>query len=468
MASEYIESAANEILSNKRVLLRHPGARSMNELYPSPSLASTQLAELVNARGRYRIAGNNLQLGGISNFVISTSSIIQNWAIHASIVLAANRTMLTGWLLQAVNQIEVTFSNSLMQSIQLSGLILREYLLSMCDSEEKRNRLLTQAGQCTLGAAGTFRASIPVGNLILSAMGASSQFPLDQSTLAGSIQVLVRWNNAGSFTTNVAANGAAIPTAFNSLEMTCDTSDLLTGAFSIRQALSMDPSLSYNIPSRYINSTRVPIANFDPAAGNENLVQLTSCPAGMLEAIVICLKPTSEHNSTASDAAANSAYFPIGGSVNLSTLRLTYGGTDLFRADSSEEIKSNMRSVFGGDTMRYKQIGHTFTPGGPGPLGADISQYDCGVIIIPLVYDGCRSYQGHLIENNPSYSGASLELRFTVNNQFEREEYKFNAPFKRTNQVVVGSGGAIAWTLEVGYVLSAILEISQGAVDLQL
>ena len=102
-------------------------------------------------------------------------------------------------------------------------------------------------------------------------------------------------------------------------------------------------------------------------------------------------------------------------------------------------------------------------------MGAGISNYNCQCIVIPLMFDGEKCLRGHLIENLPSYSGATLQLTFTVDNQFQRREMLAATPFQSGNQVVVGSGAANSpWILEVGYIMASISEVSQGSIDLQL
>lgn len=470
--SNYVDDAAEQILSQKRVLLRHPGSRGINELYPTPNRSSTQLAEVVNARGRYVVSGNSLQIPGTTNFSISTSSIIENWEVHATINLPANAVVNTGWLFQAISRVEITYANSLMQSIQISGLALREFLLSNCHGPKCKEDLLYQAGYPTVlapAANASHSASIPVGNLIISALGQKGQFGIDQSTLSGPIQVLIRWNDFSAFGSKIGANAVVAPTAFSSLKLTCGTSDLLSGAFSVRQALSMDPSLSYSIPVKYLNSLNIPVTNFDPTiADNEQVFNLTSAPAGMLETIIISYKPRAEISSPWVPGGAVAGYNSMPGNVNLKSMRLTYGGTDLFKAETPSEIDANYRSCFGGDTMNYMHTAHLFT-GDPatGPTVV-INQFKGQCYQFPLMFDGCSVLQGKgLTENLPSYSGATLECRLAVDERMNRRQYLAAAPFSGVNAPVT-TAGVIPFNLEVCYVIAGILEISQGSVDLQL
>jgi len=86
-----------------------------------------------------------------------------------------------------------------------------------------------------------------------------------------------------------------------------------------------------------------------------------------------------------------------------------------------------------------------------------------------MIYDGCNALQGKLVENVPSYSGASLQLEFTVDPEQQRTAYVAAGPWADVNQGPSNNILApLDYTISVGYVMSAILEISQGSADLQL
>ena len=305
------------------------------------------------------------------------------------------------------------------------------------------------------------------------AAAGENQFSIDESTLSGPIQLLVRWNPLGSFSSTLAA-GAVIPVnnSFKSLVLTLDTCDLLSNSFSVRNAMSYNPELSYNVPARYFNSIRQNVSNFVENGGGVQQVSLTSCPAGMLNCIILSLQPLSQINSPDAPGAAKSTYNPLFGSVDLETLQLDYGGTSLYRADSKAEIESNYRACFNGDTMTYDQIVSHFDVAA-GAI-AQLDKMTSSVIVIPLMYDGCKTLRGHLIENQPSYSGATLQLSFSVSNPNRKaisglatEEHFLKAGVVGTNAVDPGAD-AVAWALDVTYCLSSILEINSGAIDLQL
>jgi hypothetical protein len=469
--TEMIDSAAENVLSSKRLILRHPGSRSISEFYPSPSSSSTQLAECVNARGRYQIDSDQRNFGGSATFQFSSSSIVQNFHLNMAVTCAANRVMQAGWGLKCIRELQISFSNSLMQSVTISGEAYTEFLIAMCESGEMREYLLDQCGKATLPAGGVSQASVPImGNLFANAMGQKSGFPLDASTLSGSISFVVIFHEAGAFTVNTAANAAAVPTQFDSLKLSCDTTDLLTSAFSVRQSLAYNPEMSYNIPSKYLNSVSLP-SNVNIVPGVVHTMQLNSVPSGMLNCIVLSIKPTAEITGVASAAGANAIYNPMLGSVNLSTLRLSYSGTDIFNARNPAQLEALYRSCFGGDTLRYYQTAHGTTPaaGIVGPVDATYDRFRSQCHVIPLTYDGCNALRGKLVENLSSYSGSSLQLEFTVDPVQSRTKFVAAAPWADTNQVLNQVPlTPLPYTITVCYVMSSIFEVSQGSADLQL
>ena len=149
------------------------------------------------------------------------------------------------------------------------------------------------------------------------------------------------------------------------------------------------------------------------------------------------------------------------------SLRLTFSGTDLWRADNPQQIEALYRSCFGGDTLKYRHHSRVYTP--TGPLKDVMAEYVGHCYCIPLVYDGCNAIRGKLLENCVSYGGSALELTFSIDSTMQREKHTIAAPFLRTNESVEGAASAATkYTLSVGYVMSSILEVSSGSSDLQL
>jgi len=471
--SEVLDKAANDILSSKRVLMRAPAAHLLTPFYASPETITTRIAEATSSRGRYRQSSNSKSFSGGANFSLSGSSIQRNFALHASVTVLANTNLRAGWLLSAIKDSQITFSNSLMQNINLSGLSMAQVLLLLCKNPEEREKLLLQAGRPNNGVAGTYFGSIPIGNLVLAA-GSASGMPIDASTLNGPMNILVNFNRYTAFISKITNGAVAMPTAFQTLELSLESTDLLSSAFSIRNALSYGAGpdgsqLSYNIPTTYWNSVRLNIPAFPVTGGVEKHLQLSSIPAGMLKVIVLTIKPALQYEGANNEADGNAdKYNGVFGSVNLSSLKVTFGGTTLYQANSASEIESNTRACFDGDDLSYQFNDAKYAAASASI--AEQSRYSGRVIAIPLCYDGCEAIRGMHLENLPSYSGSNLELSFSVE-EVGRTHRVAATPFLETLvplTAVEVANTPVDWIVEACYGLSAIMEISNGAIDLQL
>lgn len=463
---ELIDSAVSNVLSSSRLLLKHPGAMKLSEWYPSSSQATTQIAKAVNSNGRLRITSNNLALGASSNFSISSPSLVYGMSLSVVLTTPADSYLgFNGWLFSLIQSIEITVSNSLMSNVVLTGTAMREYMLACCRSREERQILLETAGLVT-GVGTAASASIPIGWLLGSGDGLRKDYPLDMSVLNGPIQVMVNWNTSASV---IFRNGGApsAVAALTSAVLTCCTTDLIDGAFSVRTALMSNPYSSYNIPAKYVSSVRE-TKTFDIALGVAQELNLNSAPEGMLEAIILFIRPTVE--ATTGDSL-NAMPSP----VKLKQLRLQYGGQDLFRAESAAEIAHINRMHFNGDDLYYTFGFASALAAGAGSA-ATRTEVGQSVIVIPLSFNSSEVMSGKHVENLPAYGGANLQLSFTVANEAAngisgggpRDIYPTATPFCPVSLAVRGAGAAQAYTIEIVYVLSAIVEISNSTVDLQL
>jgi hypothetical protein len=142
----------------------------------------------------------------------------------------------------------------------LSGKAMREYLLACCDNQTERNQLIKMAGETQLATTAGAKASIPIGWLLSNGQGSGRDYPLDFSVLNGPLQIQCNFNAGNTFTTTSAAAVPGTIAAFTDLYVTACTSDLLDGAFSVKRALNMDPNASYNLPAKYLNSTKYPVS----------------------------------------------------------------------------------------------------------------------------------------------------------------------------------------------------------------
>lgn len=460
MAS-HIDRAVASVLSSSKLKLAHPGASQLHEFYATPSSCTSHLAESIQSYNRLRVVANNLQLASQTNFVISTSSIVTSLWLHVTIAAGAGFKLPSdGWLFQAINSIEVTFSNSLLQNMIIYGPALRDYLLATCKNRTDRERLLKLAGEGVYNAAAS--ASIPIGHILASAAFQSGNYGIDFSVLNGPVNLQINWNAGHKFTLKPTALYAA-PTAWTSCQITGMTSDLVDSSFAVKTAMAQNPTLIYSTPGKYINSFTYNLAGVN--IGAEQTINLQSAPAGMLCAILLNIRPAgavADGGATSSDWTGIAAGTAImhGECVNLSTLTLSYGGQNLLDLRSQREIICMLTSAFDGDDMSYDYV--STDAAGNDDVGEQV--YHTRVLCIPFGYDMRKILSYKLTENLPSYSGASMQLSFTP----AQGTVSANAtPYTVDADPKVIQNG-LAYVVQVTYVLDALVEVSQGTVDLQM
>jgi hypothetical protein len=268
--------------------------------------------------------------------------------------------------------------------------------------------------------------------------------------------------------------------------------------------MAMQPELVYSIPGIYLQSfTHVETLT----AGQLFTLQLNSAPQGMLIGLMVHIAPSSfgTSNDAPTNAALASSYeIPLGSSLRLSDLRLDYAGVSLYRCDTHQEMIARNRNAFNDNLKFLKPFGLDNRAAGittvSGDGGKMIRKLEDMVYFIPLVDDAYEVIRRRKICNVPSYGGSQLTLMFTP---------AANAVQYITGLVAVdGSDGAysglptaangagsdpiagtvavktsklspfcprdlaqssaIKFNIVVTYVLSSLLELTAGAIDLQL
>ncbi len=471
-----IDQAVTNVLSSKRLMLAHPGGAQLHALYPYANTVTTHLAECVNSRGRFRVPSNGQQFGSKTTFSLSSSSIVSDMILSFDVTVGAVAafTPCTGWGFECINNIEITFSNSLIQQSIIPGPVIRDMLLLSCRDKESRNNLLKNAGKFVPGSLSglTISAALPILTFIQNASGQYSHFGIDMSTLNGPILISVEWNPQYKVFTGADANVLSGCT-LSASAITCRTTELMDAAFSIKRGMSLNPDLVYSIPAHYYST--VPYNLTATAVGAEYpVINLNSAPSGMLNCILLHVR------KTAYSVAAGTTPFS-GTPVPLKSIRLQYGGTDLYYARSKEEIKSFDLMDFG-DSLEYDCLYRNSI------LAIQTKNDDCGgtllnevgkVYVIPFGNEMRKLFREKLTENLPSYSGATLQLTITADNS----EYYVNSMAVPGAYAAANVGITSAFipqsadlrsvsnnaaTCYVTYVLESLLELSSGQVDLQL
>lgn len=461
--SEEIDNAVADVLSSKRLKLVHPGDGRLTQVYATAADVTSMLAEAVTHRGQYRVASNNLALGAQSQFIISTSAIIADMYLIFSVTAPSGSFFShSGWGFDLIESVEVTYANSLMQNMVIRGDVMKEYSKLCCCSQDERAQMLDHAGPMSANRTGaTLTAAVPISFLNNNTGGLRSSWPTDASVLAGPIQLSVNWVStvqSGRIFIDSATPGGTLPTAVGSAEITCTTITLQRASFGVKNAMMKDPSLVYSLPGKYlsiVNESRSNLGSVtDPIS-----INLNSAPAGMLEAILIYAAPA---DPLSSDwvTGTGSGSVKHGGSLRLDNLRLQFGSQDLIRYRTREEMLAFNRSQFG-DNLTYKElICPAATPSAAVPT---FHQTTSDIILLPMCLNGKGVFNGHVNEHLPSYGGSQLQL--TLQFQSTRGEVTAARPFGAEGDEDVTATTIQIW---ICYIISGILEVSQGTVDLQL
>ncbi len=445
-----ISEAVQRTLTSKPILMSHPSSLGLTDLYSSVSNSTSHLVETQNKSGATRISANSKALGATSNFSISSSLLNYGFTLNMSVTIPANHILNQGWGLAAIDYIELSFPNSLAQNMLISGTALRDYLLYCQPDNESRSNVLQQCGQAVAGA-GTYKCSVPLASLLTRSTVGNS-FPIDMAALNSFLQINITFKPAQGFimvdSTDPAFNP---PVQFNTLELVTSSCAILDGGYSVRNALLMDPTSTYNIPTTWVAPYRY-VANIDPTGVNLTELSITSCPKGFLNGCLFSVFPTVENTGAAN---AQTALFPS--CVNLSSLQIQYNGQDIYRADSSFEIDSYSRLKHNGDNLGFQypfyRVRNTANP----------SRMDARVYFIPFNYNSGLVRDHIHCENLPSYDGATLQFKFSVDEAFNRT---YNTAANPYFPAALALGGALPFTIEITWLLSALLEVNSSSVDI--
>lgn len=461
----HIQRAVESVLSRSRLKLDHPGDLNLHPFYADPTNFISHTAESVQSYNRLRVTANNLQLNSQSNFTVSTSSLVSSLWLHVTLQGATNngfKLPADGWLYNAVSSIELSFSNSIISNLVITGTALRDYLLLSCKNRWDREQLLKLGGEGGSGAV-VHSASIPIGHILSNASFQAGNYPMDFSVFNGPLSLQVNWQPGYRFTVFDGAGAYAPPTQWISCEITGSTIDLIDSSFAVKTAMQIDPTKIYTMPGRYLNSITYNVTTLSPLV--ETTINLQSAPAGMISAIILNIRPQA---GLADGGATSSDWFGIaagtalihGESVPLNSLSLQFGGQYLVNCRSNREIRAMLTAAFEGDDLSY-DIRST---AGTANLNVGEKALHAGVICIPLGYRCRQILSGTQSENLPGYSGASLQLTFSV----QQQTSSVNASvFASANDAKVIQPN-IPYQVSVTYIIEALVQVSQGTTDLQL
>jgi len=462
----YVDAATAFVLSNNELLMSAPSNSKLTAFYPTPQESTNTLAQAVCNSGQLFVRANSKRFGSPSNFQVSTANILDAPLLTMKIVIkeldAVQSTQRAntfvgswqeGWGYDLIQSIEISYSNSNISNLIVTGQALRDWSLLQCKNEDERKDLLRTAGRLQIqnrASTRIFNSTIPLSFLNWQgAGGVAGGFPIDARTLNGSIQFQIRFRelnaaigpmasqynpmnvqgDAGTAGTAQYRPGTTFgfPPEFDTLELTFRTYQLMDSAFTVSRALQANPGMIYSMPSKWVNTYNYNVAIKD-GVGEQ---QLNSAPAGMIQAILLSIRPTDDGTgsldwdggSTVVDGVS-SAKVPHYFSLPLEELRLQYSGQSIFDAKSRDQLEAFYKFIFCDDLITpIAGINQprNLTTSDAAMVAANINKPDRKGIrwqaplhMIPLMHNGNNVFRDRHFENLPHYSGSTLSLKFKV------------------------------------------------------
>lgn len=427
----YVEQSAAHVLANHELLMATPSASRLTSFYPTPSESQNTIAQAVCNSGQLTVQANSKNFGQSSDFIISSPNLMDTphlrlgFTIPAYVAtVGANPTQApnlyagsyhAGWGFDCIDQIEITFANSNISNLQITGHAMRAWSLLQCKDEEARKKLLYTAGSHKIynrSAPIEMEAVVPLSFLFWRAAGGvKGGFPIDGRALNGPIIFRIRFTTLDHFfgpclsdfqanlvpdvdyPSTVAAftpgershggvadfwpGGSAPVTAFSTMNLTFRSYQLMDGAFSVSKALEANPGFVYSLPSLWLNTYTQQVSLDVNGVGNLNL---NSAPAGMIQAMILRIRPINADPTAPVGAVASAAdrensrlnydqkrivvntnvndvaeaiYRPyVPWSLPLNELKLSYSGQSIFHAQSESELDEFYRDIFNGDDLK--------------------------------------------------------------------------------------------------------------------
>jgi hypothetical protein len=396
MASQQmLEQEIGTILSANPVQLSHPGRSIVaSGLYAQPANSKLNVVPELNTIGRLKISSNSLNFGSSSQFQIPPQSFNGQMFLHGEVACDRYVQATSTWLLDMIERIEYQISgNSSINNVSLDGESHRDLIMASVEGEEKRLKMFRGTDVVDSNAAAvTASATIPL-YLPWSAPDREGAFPFDTSTLSSNIIVTIRWRPGYRVFFGTSGQSPTLPTAFSALHLKSFQTDLLNGAFAVSRAMSMDPSLTYSMPTYLCQSYKV---DQSITTGSNTTISLTSLPQGQLVAVLCSAVPTSYKGVSAGNVAAF-WYSPV-----FSYSELLHNGQQLYLGESLDEIRCINALCKKGGSYDYESRASPYAYATP----TDRTSF---VMAMPLVYNLETALEEKHHQAVPSYGGSVLQ-----------------------------------------------------------
>lgn len=350
----------DRILSSKMVHLSNPGTVIDNSLYYSFSNAQLVVAETVQNHGRFSQSFSSPAFGSTSSITIPNSSFLGGLNVYFELpALGANQFLPRGWGLSAIESLSFILGSSNVSQLTINGQSHMAMYMLGCETEEKRLKALTLAGQeYSAGVAqapGTinrahFQLQLPWSRIT----ALCKKLPYDTNLLSNPVIVQIKLRSQNEI---IGGSGyASGPTAFSVAKVYATQIDLMDKSLSLKNYMYANPNLSYNYPFIFTQSYQSDFINSNTNPVNLNLLTIINA-----DLVGISFHVVDTANLSAGVAGAN-ALAPMNWQ-RVRDVQLTFNGLIFYDAPGEMAELYDLQDLPGSGNIPYSVV----TGGGVGP-----------------------------------------------------------------------------------------------------
>lgn len=396
---EIREKQALQYLSTKKAMIMGPGTK-LSDIYYSNLNSTNSLEEVKYYSGRYNTNLSQAQFGGQSQIIIPNASFAGEVYLRLRLSLPAGQTICRGWGYGCLDQISYTIGSSNTNNVQINGQSIFATIMGQAETEEKRSKLVTLAGEEYLSVAGATEVECMVllPFPFSTACGLYSKLLFDTNLLNNPIQLNIRFKPSNSII-GAGASILPLPTGFLEALVYLRQGDLSNFDMSLKGPMQKSPDLVHSYP--YIHHQSYESSDLTMTPAQEQSLPLLSFINGDLVGMsisvvnVLDLRP-----SLATDCPS-----PLVVNNGLRDVTLEWNGQIVYKAPGQVGYKMyNLHSMIGSQNVLYSKINSGNTTSDP--IDVEPMYFDFGRIR-SLCYD-------NQFQNTWNISNNTLTFKFSM------------------------------------------------------
>lgn len=237
------------LLSNKQVNLNSPGTRYTGIYYNKSNSAVEVIQSTYNFAQKITLSSR--QFGSSNSVIMPNSQFLSTIMLRLRLPnLVANQTLCRGWGIRLIRSIQYQLGSASTTPVILTGEGVFQFLMSQCNSRDKRNQLLRLCGEqytqplpVVAGSAPPIvEAYVPIPLPFSSLCG---KLPLDTSLIAQPISVTIEFEENPRC---VYGGDGVPPTAFLDCDMMLRQQALDDASKSLKNLMMANRDLIHSYP----------------------------------------------------------------------------------------------------------------------------------------------------------------------------------------------------------------------------